>query len=498
MLGSRERRRSQPVFGRLGPALSGRRVAHQHVQQGPGHGDLRVALDQPLVLEPADPAAGRCRRVRRRRRPDPVGDQPGGPVGVPGGLGMIDRALGQPVGLIPCRRPDMQLGDQLGLASLELGLEQAAEQVVVAIPLLLLVQGDQQQVRPGQRRQPSAEPVRVQDRVAQRPTHAVQHRRPRQEPHHRLRLVGQHLGPQVVGQKPVIPRELGPGLLPRAACPSRLAGQRGKIQPHRPPLRQSDQHRRLGLAQLDPGPLQQGARLILVHPELLDPDRHDPAWCAHQRRRQPGGGPGGQRQLRPGGQAREHLGHGIQTRPVGERLQVVDDQGNRPGHGRYGGGQPGHDRARDRGAGCGQGTKERRVDRLDAIQRDGEVAQQDHRVVVALVNRHPSHAAARAAGPLGQQDRLAVAGRRHHPDDRSRRRGEQPLNQRGPRHDPRTGPRWAKLGLHQLQGRLPRNTGRAAHAGRHRLCCSQAPRNGNRRYVLLQRPELPLPHQGLT
>jgi hypothetical protein len=79
------------VFGRIGPTLSRDRLPEQRLQPGSEHGHRRVASEQPLVLEPAEPASGGV---------DPSGavggqgqrpDQPGDPVGIPGGLGVVDR-----------------------------------------------------------------------------------------------------------------------------------------------------------------------------------------------------------------------------------------------------------------------------------------------------------------------------------------------------------------------------------------------------------------------
>ena len=74
-------------------------------------------------------------------------------------------------------------------------------------------------------------------------------------------------------------------------------------------------------------------------------------------------------------------------------------------------------------------------------------------VVVALIHRHPTHPAPRALGPLGQQGRLTVAGRRDHTDHRHPIRGDQPIYQPDPSHDPRAGRRRVQLGLHQLERR---------------------------------------------
>jgi hypothetical protein len=129
---------------------------------------------------------------------------------------------------------------------------------------------------------------------------------------------------------------------------------------------------------------------------------------------------------------------------------MIKDQGHRLGHGCHCGGQPGY-RTHDRGARPGQPANDRWVDRLDPIQGDREIGQQHRGVVVALVQRHPTHPVGGALGPLGQQGRLAVPDRGHHTDHRDRIRGQQPFHQSGAGHDPWAGWWWVQLGLHQLQ-----------------------------------------------
>jgi hypothetical protein len=78
------------TLGRVGPALGGHRPADQRLEQGSEHGHRRVAVDQPLVLEPGQPAASGVDPAGGVGRLDQRRDQPGHPVGVPGGLGVVD------------------------------------------------------------------------------------------------------------------------------------------------------------------------------------------------------------------------------------------------------------------------------------------------------------------------------------------------------------------------------------------------------------------------
>ena len=88
---------------------------------------------------------------------------------------------------------------------------------------------------------------------------------------------------------------------------------------------------------------------------------------------------------------------------------MIKDQGNRLGHRRDHGQQPGHHSAQDRGAGRSEGLEQLRVDGLYLVQHGGDIGQQHHRVVVPLVDRDPSRTVPLAGDPLGQQGGPAVS-----------------------------------------------------------------------------------------
>ena len=168
---------------------------------------------------------------------------------------MVDGGLREAVGLAPGRRPPVKLLHQLRLAPTQFCAEQLAEQMMVAVPLAAPVQRHQQQIRARQRLQDIGRSLGVQDRVAQRPGQAVQHRRARQE-RHRLRWeMSQELRPQIFGQEPIVAADLDL-FVPAGA--SRLEGQGGQVQPDRPTFGPPDERGRLCLGQLHPRTLQQG------------------------------------------------------------------------------------------------------------------------------------------------------------------------------------------------------------------------------------------------
>ena len=96
--------------------------------------------------------------------------------------------------------------------------------------------------------------------------------------------------------------------------------------------------------------------------------------------------------------------------------------------------QPRHHRAGHRAARGGQRIEYPLAKRLDRIERLSDIGEQDLRVVVPLVQRHPRERLAVALGPLRQQRRLPVPGRRDHRDHRERPALPEPVNQGQPAH----------------------------------------------------------------
>ena len=109
--------------------------------------------------------------------------RPAGSMTLATAVVLVDRGLGQVVGLTPGGGPVVELLGQPGLAPVQLGQEQLTEQLVVAVPLLAPVQRHQQEVGALQRGQETVRPAAAEHGVAQRPGHLVEHRRPGQERH---------------------------------------------------------------------------------------------------------------------------------------------------------------------------------------------------------------------------------------------------------------------------------------------------------------------------
>jgi hypothetical protein len=134
-------------------------------------------------------------------------DQPGGPIGVPGGQGMVDGLLDQPLVLEPGGRGPVQLRHPLGLFAVQPRPQQVGEQVMVAPPATHLIQQHQEQIRPLDLLQPPLAVAAAGDHVAKRTAQPRQHRGLQQKGPHRPRLTLQHLLGQVVEHKAVAARE---------------------------------------------------------------------------------------------------------------------------------------------------------------------------------------------------------------------------------------------------------------------------------------------------
>ena len=92
-----------------------------------------------------------------------------------------------------------------------------------------------------------------------------------------------------------------------------------------------------------------------------------------------------------------------------------------------------------------------RLDALDPIERHREVGEEDGGVVVTVVGRHPRDAVRLQTGELREQGRLAVAGWRHHGDQRNRIGPRQGIQQSVSRDHARPRRGHEQLGLVQIE-----------------------------------------------
>src|SRR5215207_11671020 len=145
-------------------------------------------------------------------------------------------------------------GRSYRLAPLQLDAENLGEQVVEAEPLATVVEGEQEEVRAGERLQRTGGSTLLEDRVAQRRAQALEHRRAQHEP--------LELG--VVSREDLAGEEVD-DVCARAVeraderPPVRRAGerQRSEVDPGRPALRPGDEEVDVGRRQRELEPVVQ-------------------------------------------------------------------------------------------------------------------------------------------------------------------------------------------------------------------------------------------------
>ena len=235
--GGRAVNRVEERFHDLGVAAVGGHVGlrQQQPRAGPDHvgGEDR----QPAV-------DGGCLAADAVDQVEVLLDDPGRPEHLPGRGRVADGVVGQPALLVPGGRVAVQLRRAAGLFLLQAGAEQVGEQVVITPPAAHLIQRDQEQPRPFGLLEQRLAALAAGNGIARRAAEPAEHRRLEQERPQLLVLPLEHLPGQVVQHVPVASGERGHesgGIVVPAQ------GQRGQLQPGRPPLGPGRQrrHRRI-------------------------------------------------------------------------------------------------------------------------------------------------------------------------------------------------------------------------------------------------------------
>ena len=198
-----------------------------------------------------------------------VGEQPGraGPVarrlGVPDGLDHL-AVLDKPPGGPPVQRRHF-----FGQRPAQLQPQQIREQVVVAKPRALGVERHDKRVGVLQFQQDPFRARAAGQQIGQFTVDPVEHGGAQQQILDVVRLALQHLGDQVLGDRPVAAGELRDETL-RVG----VTGQRDRRQPQarRPPFRPLVQQRRSGVRQRDPRGIEKLARLALGEAQIRRAD----------------------------------------------------------------------------------------------------------------------------------------------------------------------------------------------------------------------------------
>src|SRR6185312_17176607 len=117
---------------------------------------------------------------------------------------MLQRGFPVAVLVVPVGRARVELLDELGLGLHQVVLEKLAKEVVVAVPLAAIVEWDEKQVRALDLLKLAAGALVLEDRVAERPAQALEHRRSAQEAQRPRPQERQVLGAEVVGEVAVV------------------------------------------------------------------------------------------------------------------------------------------------------------------------------------------------------------------------------------------------------------------------------------------------------
>ncbi len=194
-----------------------------------------------------------------------VGEQPGGEIPVPGGLGVPDRLHRVPVLREPVSGRPVQGRDLIRRGAAQLQLQQPGEHPVVAEPGPRPVQRDHERTGLLQVLQDPLPALVSGQHVGQLPVHPLQDGGAQQQPSDLFALPVQHLVQQVLGHRP-----LGAGEPGREPCWIGLPGQRqgSQPQPCRPPLRPLLQAHQRRIGQLHPCRGEQFPRLRHGEPQI--------------------------------------------------------------------------------------------------------------------------------------------------------------------------------------------------------------------------------------
>jgi len=164
------------------------------------------------------------------RRPDHCGRQPHRAVPAGRVQEVLEGLRWGSAGLIPVGGSLVQRDYDAGFGAAKLAQQELPEQGVVAVPLPLAVERDQEHAGGLQAAQLPGRVAGPEDGIAQRAAELVEHGRAAQEPLHVLRLLAQGLAVQVVGNIPVV---TGDG---RCLAAALLGDHRGQVEAGRPAL----------------------------------------------------------------------------------------------------------------------------------------------------------------------------------------------------------------------------------------------------------------------
>ena len=320
--------------------------------------------------------------------------------------------------------------------------------MVIAVPAPSPVEGDEEQVCLFDGLEEVRRVGSLEHGVAERGAQPAEHGRAGEELDHLLREAGDVLVAEVVRDEAVAATESRRGCRGRALCLDRESRQ---VEACRPALRAPGQLHHVGVAQAGAGTAQEHAGLLAGHAQVVGADLEQRTVRAQARQRQLARSAGREHELRPLWNVLGKRGDGVEALLASQELQLVEHDHDRVPERQERGSQLRHDSRPDRCAGGGQSLEDGRVDRRDPVERNRDVREEDDRIVVAVVDRHPGERTLISAGPLGEQRGLSVPDLGDDPHHRHPARPEQASDELRPRHRARAN-RWTQLGLDQGEG----------------------------------------------
>ncbi len=392
-----------------------------------------VPVEPFLVVEEVEPALD-CRNSAAVV--DLEGDRAQDPcriVDVSGRVRMEQRGFRIAVRLVPPSCTPVQDRDQVGLLLLELPLQQVAEEVVISVPPAAMVELNEKQVRLTDRLELAGGALAPEHRVAQRRAHLLEDRCAPEKAEHVRRELRQVLGAEVVGDVALVAGDVCQVERPIELLSALLALQRRQVEPRSPAFRPPQEPGNLGLVGLDPRGSEQELGLATAERELVGAELEQWPGHAESRDRQLRERSAGQRDHRAVREVLDEDADRGQRLDGLENVCVVQDEDERRSPGRELGAEPGHDRVPDRFSWAIECLDYVLSQRIDPVDRSGDVLQQNNGVVVPIVDGDPRERTDVPGSPLGEKRRLAVAGRRHDEHDRKCARSPKPVDEGRPR-----------------------------------------------------------------
>ncbi len=421
-----------------------RRVALRHgdvrssgVERRPDHFPIgeecgQLGIGKRVRRESLEQRRHRCETAVERDAKAVLADEIAGEPPVRGRLRMADRLDRELVLRIPLGSGAMQLRDGIGLGAPQLKAKKIGEQLVIAEPGPLRVDGEDERIGILELEQDPFRACRSEEPIGERSVHALEDRGSKEEPANGLGLALQDLGEQVVRHGPLAPGEFGDEALWVG-----LAREREHREPEsrRPSLRPGLERANGAVRESDSGHGEQLAGLVELEAKVGRPHLGELARetvSVEPERRIVAGREDHTDLRRPAGKQKLQL---CKRSRLEQLVQVVDDEQD----GLVEQTRPGRD-ARDDGFAVDRG---RWTEILDRLRHAGDAAQrlddrQPEVLPIALVafDGHPGGSLAQTGGldPRPEQDCLAAARRSRDESDAARETRRKQLEECRPLH----------------------------------------------------------------